>query len=151
MAKKSLPQRQHEFDVAYMKMAIAMSELSYAHRKKVGCIIVSAEDQVISQGFNGTPSGMDNCCEETLPDGTLKTLPWVLHAEANAISKCAKYGSTTKGATVYVTLSPCIECSKLIIQAEIERVVYLEDYRDNSGPNLLRKCGIIVEKLSGIL
>lgn len=151
MAKKSLPQRQHEFDVAYMKMAIAMSELSYAQRKKVGCIIVSAEDQVISQGFNGTPSGMDNCCEETLPDGTLKTLPWVLHAEANAISKCAKYGSTTKGATVYVTLSPCIECSKLIIQAEIERVVYLEDYRDNSGPNLLRKCGIIVEKLSGIL
>lgn len=151
MTKKSSPQRQHEFDVAYMKMAMAMSELSYAQRKKVGCIIVSAEDQVISQGFNGTPSGMDNCCEETLPDGTLKTLPWVLHAEANAISKCAKYGSTTKGATVYVTLSPCIECSKLIIQAEIERVVYLEDYRDNSGPNLLRKCGITVEKLSGIL
>ena len=151
MAKKLSPQRQHEFDVAYMKMAMAMAELSYAQRKKVGCIIVSAEDQVISQGFNGTPSGMDNCCEETLPDGTLKTLPWVLHAEANAISKCAKYGSTTKGATVYVTLSPCIECSKLIIQAEIERVVYLEDYRDNSGPNLLRKCGITVEKLSGIL
>ena len=151
MAKKSSPQRQHEFDVAYMKMAIAMSELSYAQRKKVGCIIVSAEDQVISQGFNGTPSGMDNCCEETLPDGTLKTLPWVLHAEANAITKCAKYSSTTKDATVYVTLSPCIECSKLIIQAEIERVVYLEDYRDNSGLNLLRQCGITVEKLTDLL
>lgn len=151
MIKKSSPQRQHEFDVAYMKMALAMSELSYAKRKKVGCVIVSSEDQVISQGFNGTPSGMDNCCEEVLPDGTLKTLPEVLHAEANSITKCAKYGSSTKGATVYVTLSPCIECSKLIIQAEVERVVYLEDYRDSSGLNLLRKCGINVEKLSGLI
>ena len=151
MIKKSSPQRQHEFDVAYMKMALAMSELSYAKRKKVGCVIVSSEDQVISQGFNGTPSGMANCCEEVLPDGTLKTLPEVLHAEANSITKCAKYGSSTKGATVYVTLSPCIECSKLIIQAEVERVVYLEDYRDCSGLNLLRKCGINVEKLSGLI
>ena len=134
-----------------MKMALAMGALSYAERKKVGAVIVSENDQVISQGFNGTPVGFNNCCERKLEDGTLETLPEVLHAEANAITKCAKFGSTTKNGTLYVTLSPCVNCAKLIIQSDIKRVVYLEDYRDTEGLDLLRKCGIIVEKLSGIL
>lgn len=145
------PERLHQYDVAYMKTAKVMSELSYARRKKVGCVIVSAEGQLISQGFNGMPTGCDNNCEIELPDGTLKTKPECLHAETNAISKTAKYHSSTKDATLYVTLSPCIDCAKLIIQSEISRVVYLEDYRDNSGLELLRRCGIKVEKLSGII
>lgn len=142
-------ERLHEYDIAYMKMAMAISELSYAKRKKVGSIIVSPEGQVISQGFNGTPTGFDNCCEDVMTDGTLKTKPEVLHSESNAISKCAKFSSSTKGATLYVTLSPCIDCAKLIIQSEINKVVYLEDYRDNAGLDLLRRCGITIEKLSG--
>ena len=165
---KSSPERQHEFDIAYMKMAIAMSELSYAIRKKVGSIIVSKNDQVISQGFNGTPIGFPNVCEYYVDcEGNpvyldnykpieisqfykieqLKTKDEVLHAEANAITKCAKYISSTEGGTLYVTLSPCINCAKLIIQAEIKRVVYLEDYRDNAGINLLKKFGVDVVKL----
>jgi dCMP deaminase len=145
------PTRRHEYDIAYMKMAMAMGSLSYAERKKVGAIIVSENDQVISQGFNGTPKGFDNCCEKVLEDGTLETLPEVLHAESNAIAKCAKFCTSAKNGTLYVTLSPCINCAKLIIQAEIKKVVYLEDYRDNTGLDLLRKCGVEVEKLSGIL
>lgn len=144
-------ERRHQYDVTYMKMAMCMSELSYARRAKVGCIIVSPDDQVISQGYNGMPTGCDNNCEYELPDGTLKTKEEVLHAETNAISKNAKYRSSTKDATLYVTLSPCMNCAKLIVQAEISRVVYLEDYRDNSGLELLRRCGIKVEKLSGII
>ena len=145
------PKRLHDYDLAYMKMALAMGSLSYAQRKQVGAIIVSDNDQVISQGFNGTPVGFDNCCERVNPDtGELETLPEVLHAEANAITKCAKYGSTTKNGTLYVTLSPCINCAKLIIQSDIKRVVYLEDYRDSAGLDLLRKCGIEVVKLSGL-
>ena len=144
------PERMHAYDLAYMKMAMAMGNLSYAKRKQVGAIIVSDNDQVISQGFNGTPVGFNNCCERTLPNGELETLPEVLHAEANAITKCAKYGSTTKDGTLYVTLSPCINCAKLIVQSDIKRVVYMEDYRDSAGLDLLRKCGIQVEKLSGI-
>ena len=144
------PERLHAYDWAYMKMALAMGELSYAKRKQVGAIIVSDNDQVISQGFNGTPVGFDNCCERVIPEtGELETLPEVLHAEANAITKCAKFGSTTKNGTLYVTLSPCINCAKLIIQSDIKRVVYLEDYRDSTGLDLLRKCGIEVVKLSG--
>lgn len=144
------PARSHQYDLAYMKMALAMGALSYAERKKVGAIIVSDNDQVISQGFNGTPVGFNNCCERVKEDGELETLPEVLHAEANAITKCAKFGSTTKNGTLYVTLSPCINCAKLIIQSDIKRVVYLEDYRDSEGLDLLRKCGVIVEKLSGV-
>ena len=165
---KSTPERQHEFDIAYMKMAIAMSELSYALRKKVGSIIVSKNDQVISQGFNGTPIGFPNVCEYYIDkEGNhinldhykpieikklytideLKTKDEVLHAEANSITKLAKYQSSTEGGTLYVTLSPCIHCAKLIIQAEIKRVVYLEDYRDNTGIELLKQFGIEVVKL----
>ena len=167
---KSSPERQKEFDIAYMKMAIAMGNLSYAIRKKVGSIIVSENDQVISQGFNGTPLGFPNICEYTI-DKTgniinldkyrpldiknlyhvdeLITKDEVLHAETNAITKCAKYSNaSTKNGTLYVTLSPCINCAKLIIQAEITRVVYLEDYRDCEGINLLKKFGITVDKLN---
>lgn len=145
------PERLHQYDVTYMKIAMVVSELSHARRKKVGSIIVSPEGQIISQGFNGMPTGCDNNCEYELPDGTLKTKPECLHSETNSISKCAKYGSSTKGATLYVTLSPCIDCAKLIVQSEIAKVVYLEDYRDNAGLVLLRKCGIQIEKLSGII
>ena len=165
---KSSSERQKQFDIAYMKMAMAMAELSYAIRKKVGSIIVSKNDQVISQGFNGTPIGFPNVCEYYVDcEGNpvyldnykpieisqfytidqLKTKDEVLHAEANAITKNAKYNSSTAGGTLYVTLSPCINCAKLIIQAEIKRVVYLEDYRDNAGINLLKKFGIEVVKL----
>lgn len=173
--------RRYQYDQAYMKMAIAMSQLSYANRNKVGCIIVSKEDQIISQGFNGTPSGYDNCCEDPhcscqyvrgcavtekpieeqlsvdycahILYGkpcqylTLTTKKEVLHAESNAISKCAKWHSSTDGATLYVTLSPCMECAKLIIQSGIKRVCYLEDYRDLSGIDFLKKSKIKVDKI----
>ena len=149
-----------EYDIAYMEMAIAISKLSYAERNKVGCIIVSTESQVISQGYNGTPTGMDNCCEITehvheinengiLHDcSKLVTKKEVLHAESNAITKCAKngYGSTNNG-TIYVTLSPCFDCSKLVIQSGIKRVVYKEIYRNTDGLDLLTKAGIICEQL----
>jgi dCMP deaminase len=169
MCVKSSPERQKEFDIAYMKMAMAMGELSYAIRKQVGSIIVSKNDQVISQGFNGTPIGFPNVCEYYVDqDGNhinldhykpieirnlylpeqLKTKDEVLHSEANSISKCAKYMTSTEGGTLYVTLSPCVNCAKLIIQAEIKRVVYLEDYRDDSGINLLKKFGVEVVKLN---
>lgn len=162
--------RNLEYDKAYMKMAEAFSELSYAERAKVGSIIVSEYDQVVSQGFNGTPSGFDNCCENVLCNNVAKcprgivnkdpqlckscqycelvTKPEVLHAEANAITKCAKNCISTKNGTIYVTLSPCIECSKLIIQSEIKRVVYRDIYRNCDGLNFLRKSGVIVEQLS---
>lgn len=174
--------RKYQYDQAYMRMAKDMSMLSYANRNKVGCIIVSKEDQIISQGFNGTPKGYDNCCEDPHcscqyvrgcaftekpieeqmsvdfcinPNGcgykcqylTLTTKPEVLHAESNAISKCAKWHSSTEGATLYVTLSPCMECAKLIIQAGISRVCYLDIYRDTSGIDFLEKNGIIVDKI----
>lgn len=135
-------ERQLQYDRAYMKMAYAMSELSYAIRNKVGCIIVSKEGQVISQGFNGTPSGYDNCCEYTDENGNLVTKKEVLHAESNAISKCAKQISTTENATLYVTLSPCFDCAKIIIQSGIKRVCYCELYRDDSGLKFLEENGI---------
>lgn len=140
-------ERQHKYDIAYMKMAQNMADLSYAIKKQVGAIIVSEADQVISQGFNGTPTGCNNCCEDILPDGRLVTKVEVFHAESNAILKCSKYLNSTKNATLYVTLSPCIHCAKLIAQAEIKRVVYLEEYKDLSGINFLKECGITVEKL----
>ena len=166
-------ERQIDYDKAYMKMAMATSELSYANRNKVGCIIVSPKGQIISQGFNGTPSGYTNNCEEAYCDCDhehtcqltsydcindvvnnspckyykLRTLPEVLHAESNAISKCAKWASSTEDATLYVTLSPCFECAKLIIQSGISRVCYLNEYRDMSGIDFLKRNNIIVEKI----
>ena len=111
--------RQEEKDRAYMAMADDFGQLSHAVRAKVGCVIVSDKGQIISQGYNGTPSGRDNSCEYVGDDGELHTKAEVLHAESNAITKCAKWGSTTDGATMYVTLSPCLECSKLIILSGI--------------------------------
>ena len=134
-------------DKTYMKMAIVLSELSHAIRNKVGCIIVSTDGQIISQGYNGTPSGFDNCCEYKNELGELVTKKEVLHAESNAISKCAKQTTSTLGATMYITLSPCFECSKLIIQSGIKRVCYLQNYRNEDGINLLKKANIIVDKI----
>lgn len=140
-------EKQHRYDKAYMKMAQAFAELSYAERSKVGCVIVSPDGQIISQGYNGMPSGMDNCCEHE-EDGKLVSNKEVLHAESNAITKCAKWGGRTDGATIYVTLSPCIDCAKLIIQAGIRRVVYGEAYRNTDGLKLLSKAGVETSLLS---
>ena len=139
--------RQEEKDRAYMAMADDFGQLSHAVRAKVGCVIVSDKGQIISQGYNGTPSGRDNSCEYVGEDGELHTKAEVLHAESNAITKCAKWGSTTDGATLYVTLSPCMECSKLIIQSGIRRVVYKNLYRNGDGLDLLSDLGIKVDKI----
>lgn len=122
-------------------MARLWAENSYCARRKVGALIVK-DRMIISDGYNGTPSGFENVCEDE--NGVTK--PYVLHAEANAITKVAKSGNSSLGATLYVTASPCIECSKLIIQAGIRRVVYSEDYRSSDGLDLLRRAGIEVEK-----
>lgn len=141
--------RQFDYDRAYMKMAQAMGSLSWAQRKKVGAIIVSEEDQVISQGYNGTPSGWDNCCEKHDPiTQRLITVQECLHAESNAIAKCARSNNSTINSTIYVTLSPCIECAKLIIQCGIKRVVFEDVYRDLSGVRFLTQCGVQVEQIN---
>lgn len=145
--KEIQDKKQNRYDRAYMKMAQAFAELSYAERAKVGCVIVSPDGQIISQGYNGMPSGMDNCCEHE-EDGKLVSNKEVLHAESNAITKCAKWGGRTDGATIYVTLSPCIDCAKLIIQAGIRRVVYGEAYRNTDGLKLLSKAGVETSLLS---
>lgn len=139
-------QRKIEYDIVYMNMANCLRPLSFAIRSKVGCLIVSEAGQIISQGYNGMPSGLPNSCEHEV-DEQLVTNDEVLHAESNAISKCAKFLSSTDGATCYVTLSPCLQCSKLIIQSGIKRVVYLDEYRDLSGVELLLKCGIKVQQI----
>lgn len=145
---KSIIEKQRRYDRAYMGMAREFSKLSYAERAKVGCIIVSSKGQVVSQGYNGMPSGMDNRCEHEDRNGNIVTNAEVLHAESNAITKCAKWGSSTEGCTIYVTLSPCVECAKLIIQAGIRRVVYGERYRNTEGIELLERANIIVEQIS---
>lgn len=131
----------NKFDDKYMKMAEVWATNSYCKRRQVGALLVK-DRMIISDGYNGTPSGFENVCEE---DGVTK--PYVLHAEANAISKVAKSSNSSEGATLYVTASPCIECSKLIIQAGIRRVVYKDEYRLNDGIELLQKAGIEVEKV----
>ena len=120
-------------------MARIWAENSYCKRRKVGALVVK-DKMIISDGYNGTPSGFENKCE----DDDNVTLPYVLHAEANAITKLARSSNNSEGATLYVTASPCIECSKLIIQAGIRRVVYGESYRLDDGINLLKKAGIEV-------
>jgi dCMP deaminase len=140
-------ERQIQYDKVYMRMAKTLSELSYAERNKVGCIIVSPKGQIISQGYNGTPTGYDNCCEYTDENGNLITKKEVLHAESNAISKCAKWLSSTEDATLYVTLSPCFECAKVIIQAGIKRVCYNELYRNTEGLEFLKKNGIQIDQI----
>jgi dCMP deaminase len=136
--------KQRRLDGVYMTMAIAVSTLSHCQRSKVGAIL-EKDGNVMSMGYNGTPSGMDNCCEDT--DNKTKSL--VLHAEMNAVIKAAKTGNAVQDSTLYVTLSPCIECSKYILQSGIKRVVYLEEYRDISGIELLKQF-IKVEKHENI-
>lgn len=126
-------------DRQYLRMAAIWAQNSYCQRRKVGALIVK-DKMIISDGYNGTPSGFENVCEDS--DG--KTKPYVLHAEANAITKVAKSSNSSDGATLYVTSSPCLECSKLIIQAGIKRVVFTESYRLEDGINLLKRANIEV-------
>jgi len=132
--------RKQDVDLRYMKMAYIWSENSYCQRRRVGALLVK-DQMIISDGYNGTPSGFENICE----DENGRTYPYVLHAEANAISKVAKSNNSSLDSTLYVTSSPCIECAKLIIQAGIKRVVYAEKYRLEDGLDLLKKAGIEVE------
>lgn len=134
--------KQLRYDLAYLKMAKSWSSLSHCTRKKVGAIIVK-DDMIISDGYNGSPSGFDNNCEDENGD----THWYVLHAEANAILKVAKSTNNCKGATLYLTLSPCKDCSKLVLQAGISRVVYEMDYKDTSGIEFLREANIEVTQL----
>lgn len=129
-------------DHLYMKMARTWSENSYCVRRKVGALLVK-DQMIISDGYNGTPSGFENVCE----DDNNVSLPYVLHAEANAITKVARSNNSSDGATLYVTASPCMECSKLIIQSGIKRVVYGELYRIMDGVDLLKRAGIQVDYL----
>lgn len=129
--------KQRNLDIRYLRMARIWAENSYCTRRQVGALMVRG-GTIISDGYNGTPSGFPNVCE----DSSGRTLPYVLHAEANAISKVARSGNSSEGATLYITASPCLECSKLIIQAGIRRVVYAEEYRLTDGLDLLRQAGI---------
>jgi dCMP deaminase len=129
--------KQLKYDKAYLKMALEWGKLSHCKRKQVGALIIK-DRMIISDGFNGTPSGFDNCCEDE--SGSTK---WeVLHAEANAILKVASSTQSAKNATLYITLSPCTQCSKLIHQAGIKRVVYANTYKDDAGLKFLEKAGV---------
>ncbi|MCK9179379.1 MAG: dCMP deaminase family protein [Bacteroides sp.] len=132
-------EKQRDLDSRYMRMAMIWAENSYCIRRKVGALIVK-DKMIISDGYNGTPSGFENICE----DENNRTKPYVLHAEANAITKIARSNNSSDGATLYVTAAPCIECSKLIIQAGITRLVYGEKYRLDDGVKLLERAGIEV-------
>lgn len=130
-------QKQLNLDKRYMRMALIWAENSYCKRRQVGAILVK-DKMIISDGYNGTPSGFENVCE----DENNITKPYVLHAEANAITKVACSNNSSEGATLYVTSSPCIECAKLIIQAGIKRVVYADSYRLSDGLDLLKRANI---------
>lgn len=130
-------QKQYNLDIRYLRMARIWAENSYCERRKVGALVVKNQ-MIISDGYNGTPSGFENICE----DENNVTKTYVLHAEANAITKIARSSNSSSGATMYITASPCIECAKLIIQAGIKRVVYSEKYRLEDGINLLKRAGI---------
>jgi dCMP deaminase len=134
--------KKYLLDQRYLKMAAIWSLNSYCKRRKVGALLVK-DKMIISDGYNGTPSGFENVCE----DENNQTKPYVLHAEANAITKVAKSGNSSDGATMYVTSSPCLECAKLIIQAGIKRVVYTENYRSEDGINLLKRAGIEIKNV----
>ena len=136
---ENIDKKQADLDLRYIRMAKIWAENSYCKRRQVGAIIVK-DKMIISDGYNGTPSGFENICE----DESGLTKPYVLHAEANAITKIARSGNNSDGATLYVTASPCIECAKLIIQAGIKRVVYSEEYRLKDGIELLQRAGIEV-------
>jgi dCMP deaminase len=136
--------KQHQLDIRYLRMARIWAENSYCLRRQVGALIVK-DKMIISDGYNGTPSGFENVCEDEI---TGLTKPYVLHAEANAITKVAKSANNCDGATLYITSSPCLECSKLIIQAGIRRVVYCDDYHSDAGVELLRRVGIETIKIN---
>lgn len=133
-------EKQYNLDNRYLRMARIWAENSYCLRRQVGALVVK-DKMIISDGYNGTPSGFENICE----DEAGVTKPYVLHAEANAITKLARSGNNSEDSTLYVTASPCIECAKLIIQAGIRRVVYGEKYRLTDGIDLLKRAGIEVE------
>ena len=135
-------QKQLKYDKAYLKMALEWGKLSHCKRKQVGALIVK-DRMIISDGYNGTPTGFENFCE----DEDNYTKWYVLHAEANAITKVASSAQSSKGATLYVTLSPCRDCSKLIFQSGIIRVVYHEEYKDRSGLDFLIKAGVEVKQI----
>ena len=134
--------KQHKFDLRYLQMAKIWAQNSYCQRRQVGALVVK-EGMIISDGYNGTPQGFENVCE----DENNVSKPYVLHAEANAITKIARSGNNSDGSTLYVTDSPCIECAKLIIQAGIKRVIYDREYRILDGVDLLRRAGIEVINL----
>ncbi len=135
-------EKQRQLDTRYIRMARIWAENSYCVRRKVGALIVK-DKMIISDGYNGTPAGFENICE----DENGRTKPYVLHAEANAITKVAKSANSSEGATLYITAMPCIECAKLIIQAGIIRVVYCDDYHSEEGLDLLRRVGIEVVRI----
>ena len=134
--------KQKKLDLRYLRMARIWAENSYCKRRQVGALVVK-DKMIISDGYNGTPSGFENICEENNV-----TKPYVLHAEANAITKLARSSNNSEGSTLYVTASPCIECSKLIIQSGIKRVVYAEKYRLTDGVDLLKRAGDVVEYMN---
>lgn len=137
-----MDKKQHSLDCRYLRMTRIWAENSYCQRRKVGTLVVKNK-MIISDGYNGTPSGFENVCE----DNNNVTKPYVLHAEANAITKLARSGNNSEGATIYVTDAPCIECAKLIIQAGIKRIVYAEKYRLTDGIDLLQRANIEVVKI----
>ena len=139
---KTPEEKKHELDLRYLSMARIWAENSYCERRKVGALIVK-DKMIISDGYNGTPAGFENVCE----DENHLTKPYVLHAEANAITKIARSGNNSEGATLYVTDAPCIECSKLIIQSGIKKVFYARQYRLTDGIDLLQRAGIEVHYL----
>lgn len=138
-------EKQRKYDVAYLRMASEWAKLSHCKRKQVGALIVR-DGMIISDGYNGTPSGFENCCE----DANYLTHWYVLHAEANALTKVAKSTNNANGGTLYITLSPCKDCCKLILQSGIKRVVYLDEYKDIEGVSFLRKNGIEIVHIPNI-
>ena len=138
-------EKQLRYDKAYLKMALEWAKLSHCRRKQVGALIVK-DRMIISDGYNGTPTGYENECEDEGGD----TKWYVLHAEANALTKIAKSNHNASGATLYITLSPCKECSKLILQAGIDRVVYINGYKDKSGLNFLKNSGISLTQIENL-
>lgn len=141
-----MSKKKSKYDKAYLRIAKEWAKLSYCNRKKVGAIIVK-DKMIISDGYNGTPSGFENCCED---EGN-NTKWYVLHAEANAISKVARSTQSCEGSTLYITLSPCKDCSKLIHQSGIKRVVYHQEYKDCSGLDFLRRAGVEVDLIEDLV
>jgi len=138
-------EKQHRYDVAYLRMAMEWGKLSHCKRRRVGALIVR-DRMIISDGYNGTPSGFENFCEDE--EGYTKW--YVLHAEANAILKVAASTQSCRDATLYITMSPCKDCSKFIHQSGINRVVYMKAYKDNSGLQFLEKAGVIIEQIEQV-